>query len=164
MEWTTGQESFLREYGYMGAQWCTEQLAEEFGVERSLGSVQRHGSRIGVSFERIEHCPVCGKAVRRIDPRIGMCRDCNARRKRDESKRRAEEAEAMARATRRAAMEVICRAEANQAEDGRGAMARRLDREGDMYRKRAQRARENVRILANECPSAGQRPARTEER
>lgn len=117
--WSEQQDAFLMEYSHKGAEWCTKELSRQFGVRRSVEATKRHGTRIGCSWVRYEICPECGKPITKMPTRLKMCRDCNIKRLRDKAKANAE------------------KAAANSKTDGNSESYRRINREYDMYRRRA---------------------------
>lgn len=121
--WTEEQDLFLMANSNKGAAWCADQISSIYGADRSAEATQRHGSRIGVSWVRYDICPECGKPMLSLPPKLGICRDCNARKLRDDAKTRAEQAKR------------------ESAQDGKGETFQRYRREYDMYRRRLCRIR-----------------------
>lgn len=83
MEWTTRQNMVLEEHAREGARSCTLALVEELGVERSVGSVKMHASRMGLSLAERHTCPECGHEGGPHDFRFndGLCEACHVMRK-----------------------------------------------------------------------------------
>lgn len=120
--WTPEQDEILLENGNRGAAWCAQEIARTCHVRRSVEATRRHGNRIGVSWIAYEVCPECGKPMLKVPKTLGMCRDCNMRRLRDNAKRRYEQAEE------------------NQRRDGTGITYKLTQREYDKYRQRKHRS------------------------
>jgi hypothetical protein len=78
--WTTRQEELLKAYARQGAAAAAEAIWRETGVRRSAEATRRHAYRIGVSTERLETCPACGRSVKALSPATGYCKGCTARR------------------------------------------------------------------------------------
>lgn len=79
--WTTKQNKLLMQFSHLGVDACCRMLSEECGVKRSRSSVQRHGSRIGVSFAREFTCPGCGFVSTDESMFVrttGLCKACHA--------------------------------------------------------------------------------------
>ena len=70
--WKAHEETYLQEHAGDGAQ----AIAEALG--RSVGSVQVHASRMGVSLFKRWHCPNCGKHnFKPLTKWSGWCRKCS---------------------------------------------------------------------------------------
>lgn len=70
--WKAHEETYLQEHAGDGAQ----AIAEALG--RSVGSVQVHASRMGVSLFKRWHCPNCGKyTYKPLTKWSGWCRKCS---------------------------------------------------------------------------------------
>lgn len=74
--WTVEQEQVLRDYGSLGAERCREIIGEECGIWRSVDATQRHAYRIGADITSWEVCPHCGRRVKRLSDRDGLCPIC----------------------------------------------------------------------------------------
>jgi hypothetical protein len=79
--WTTAQEDALRANASLGARACKEVIKELFGVDRDVGAVSRHASRIGVSLAKFETCPECGAREQVLTIATGLCKACTMERK-----------------------------------------------------------------------------------
>lgn len=79
MEWTTKQDELLALYANLGAEYCADEIARQFGIRRSAAATRRHMYRLGLSCARFDVCDECGRAVRKTDA-DGLCRSCHVRR------------------------------------------------------------------------------------
>lgn len=92
MKWTEEQEDILRDHAHQGVEAVLEELAL-IGVYRSASSVQRHGSRIGITFTKYETCPLCGSPTSKLK-RSGLCPTCHIRLLAQKSRERRKEIKA----------------------------------------------------------------------
>lgn len=77
--WSSEEDEALVELAHLGAEGCRRELAARFGIRRSAAAVQRHGSRLGVSFRRLAQCDGCGGWFAAGQLRGGLCGDCRMR-------------------------------------------------------------------------------------
>ncbi|MGI6032354.1 MAG: hypothetical protein ACOX69_02935 [Coriobacteriales bacterium] len=132
LRWTTEQETVLEETAPLGLEACRDELIEQCGVVRSTAAIQRHGSRIGLSFRRYERCERCGALFRYGYLRNGICETC-----------RTKEFEARAKERAAYAKELAETAERNQAIDTEG--YRKHRRAYDSYRSQLRRAKATLK-------------------
>lgn len=132
MRWTSAEDELIETFANKGATWCACEIQRELGIRRSVDAVQRHGTRLGVSWKRYEVCPQCGAVVKKLN-RLGVCRECNARELRDR------------------AQEAWLKAERERAQE-----AAALMREANRYRQRKSRLAKSPLECPEKCPTAGQ--------
>lgn len=88
LRWTPEQDAWLEANAHRGAARCARDMAREFGVCRTGRAVERHGTRIGVSWKRYEVCPECGMEYRDLNRKNGLCPECSARMLRNRNEER----------------------------------------------------------------------------
>lgn len=86
--WTAGQIRLLEEYGYLGVERVRGIIARRYGVLRTPAAIRKEASRRGVSLYAFAVCPECGSPVKRLDPRMGVCRTCQLKSIRNENAKR----------------------------------------------------------------------------
>lgn len=74
-------------YASLGAETIAKEIKAETGVSRSVGSIQVHAHRIGVSLVKYQTCPRCGRRQVKLNRITGLCDMCNAYERRDQAKR-----------------------------------------------------------------------------
>lgn len=77
MRWTRDQEQILRDHGNHGPEYCRNLIYKRFGILRSVEATQRHASRIGAAMFQYQSCPRCGRVVKRLNQKSGLCEVCN---------------------------------------------------------------------------------------
>jgi len=75
-EWTTKQDSILREVSHLGAGAVRGALKRECGVERSIRAIEVRASRIHASLAVRPVCPDCGVVGVRLNRQSGLCPRC----------------------------------------------------------------------------------------
>ena len=75
-EWTTKQDSILRELSYLGAAAVRDALKRECGVDRSIRAIEVRASRIHASLKAQPVCPDCGVVGVRLNRQSGLCPKC----------------------------------------------------------------------------------------
>lgn len=75
-EWTTRQDSLIRELGHLGAAAVAAAILDECGVERSVRAVEVRASRIHASLRAQPVCPDCGVVGVRLNRQSGLCPKC----------------------------------------------------------------------------------------
>lgn len=78
MRWTVEQERILFEHGNRGAKYCAELIARRYHVRRTPEATRRHAYRIGIPMAIYETCHECGRAVKKLNRRSGLCPPCHA--------------------------------------------------------------------------------------
>ena len=75
-EWTTKQDSIIRELGHLGADAVRKAIERECGVSRSARSIENRASRIHASLKVRQVCPECGVVGLRLNRQSGLCPKC----------------------------------------------------------------------------------------
>lgn len=75
-EWTTRQDSLLRELSHLGAAAVRDAIERECGVARTVRAVEIRASRIHVSLKQQPVCPDCGVVGVRLNRQSGLCPKC----------------------------------------------------------------------------------------
>lgn len=87
MRWDDVQIEILREFSSLGAEAVADLIMQRTGVLRSASSVQRKASRLGLSMAKCETCPKCGRVMKRLNPKSGLCPTCEVKRRTERQRR-----------------------------------------------------------------------------
>ena len=84
--WTLEQLEYVSKHAHEGAVAIVKGLLTEFGIKRTETSVKRYANRNGISLRRWDFCPHCGRAVKVLNRKYGLCSLCSAKEQRENSR------------------------------------------------------------------------------